>query len=105
MTGQRRTFESSGSSLVQQREMTEAYIASTAHLRSFLGFASGGVSVLLFASLAGRILANSPWALAYTALITNPMKLSFLGPRGPENMDPWVSGGLVVCFFWWSFSI
>lgn len=102
MTGQRRTFESSGSSLVQQRKITEAYIASTAH---FLGSPSGYASGLLFASLAGLVQANSPWALAYTALITNPMKLSFLGPRGPENMDPWVSGGLVVCFFWWSFSI
>lgn len=84
--------------------MTEAYIASTAHLRSFLGSPPGCASGLLFASLAGRVLANSPWESGYTALITTPIKLSFLGPRGPENMDAWVSDGLMVCFFWWSFS-
>ncbi|KXV59937.1 hypothetical protein AD948_07070 [Acetobacter senegalensis] len=65
---------------------------------------SGCASGLLFAPLAGRVRENSPWALGYTALITTPMKLSFLGPRGPDNMDPWVSDGLMVCFFWWLFS-
>ncbi|GAA10118.1 Na+/H+ Antiporter NhaA [Acetobacter tropicalis NBRC 101654] len=79
--------------------MTEAYIASTAHLRPFLGSPSGYASGLLFASLADRVRENSPWESGYTALITTPMKLSFLGPRGPENMDLWVSSGLMILFF------
>ncbi|QBL92857.1 Na(+)/H(+) antiporter NhaA [Komagataeibacter saccharivorans] len=79
--------------------MTKAFIAFTTHLRRFLGSPAGGTSVLLFASLAGLILANSPWALGYRALITTPMTLSFLGVHGPENMDAWVSNGLMTLFF------
>ncbi|GCE88844.1 Na+/H+ antiporter NhaA [Komagataeibacter diospyri] len=79
--------------------MTESFIASAAHIRRFLGSPAGGASVLLLASLAGLVLANSPWALGYTALITTPMKLSFLGTHGPENMDAWVSDGLMTLFF------
>lgn len=86
-------------SLVQQEEMIEVFIASAARLRRFLGSPAGGASVLLLASLAGLVLANSPWASGYTVLITTPMKLSFLGARGPENIDAWVSDGLMTLFF------
>ncbi|MFT8368527.1 MAG: Na+/H+ antiporter NhaA [Acetobacter papayae] len=79
--------------------MTKAFIAFSACLRRYLSSPAGGASVLLLASIAGLVLANSPWALGYTSLITTPMKLSFLGPHGPENIEAWVSDGLMTLFF------
>lgn len=79
--------------------MTEAFFACSAHIRRFLISPAGGASVLLLASIAGLVLANSSWALGYTSLITAPMKLSFLGTHGPENIEAWVSDGLMTLFF------
>lgn len=79
--------------------MTEAFFAFSAHIRRFLISPAGGASVLLLASIAGLVLANSPWALGYTSLITTPMKLSLLGSHGPENIEAWVSDGLMTLFF------
>lgn len=79
--------------------MTEAFFAFSAHIRRFLISPAGGASVLLLASIAGLMLANSSWALGYTSLITTPMKLSLLGSHGPENIEAWVSDGLMTLFF------
>ncbi|MBS0994779.1 Na+/H+ antiporter NhaA [Gluconobacter cerinus] len=79
--------------------MTEASTTAPDHLRHFLNSPAGGASILLLASLAGFSLANSPWALSYTALITAPLSLTCLGARGPENIDAWVSDGLMTLFF------
>ncbi len=79
--------------------MPASPIKLTDRIRRFWSSPAGGASVLLLASLAGFVLANSPWAAGYTALITLPVKLSFLGGRGPENIEAWVSDGLMTLFF------
>ncbi|MBB2200692.1 Na+/H+ antiporter NhaA [Gluconacetobacter tumulisoli] len=79
--------------------MTDVPGTPAARIRRFLRSPSGGASVLLLASLAGFALANSPWASGYTALVTTPVTLSVLGARGPENIDAWVSDGLMTLFF------
>ncbi|ACI52048.1 Na+/H+ antiporter NhaA [Gluconacetobacter diazotrophicus PA1 5] len=79
--------------------MAESVAARVASLRRFLGSPSGGACVLLLASLAGFVLANSPWAAGYTALTTTPLTLSVLGKRGPDTIDAWVSDGFMTLFF------
>ncbi|MCE2576552.1 Na+/H+ antiporter NhaA [Komagataeibacter sp. FNDCR2] len=79
--------------------MPDTPVTFTDRIRRFWSSPAGGASVLLLTSLAGLTLANSPWAAGYTALITLPVKLSFLGARGPENIDAWVSDGLMTLFF------
>lgn len=79
--------------------MSEFSVPSTTHIRRFLASPAGGASVLLLASLLGLVLANSSWASGYGTLITTPMKLPILGERGPENIDAWVSDGLMTLFF------
>ena len=85
--------------LVRQREMEEISTGSTANMRRFLASPAGGASALVLASLLGLLLANSPWASGYSALITTPLTLPILGERGPSNIDAWVSEGLMTLFF------
>lgn len=79
--------------------MTAPFVPAAAHVRRFLKSSAGGASFLLLASLAGFVLANSPWAAGYRTLTTLPLKFSFLGKRGPDNVATWVSDGLMTLFF------
>lgn len=69
------------------------------HIRRFLASSAGGAAVFLLASLLGLVLKNSSWALGYDTLITAPMKLPIVGEQWPENIDAWVSDGLMTLFF------
>ncbi|AHK72337.1 sodium:proton antiporter [Gluconobacter oxydans] len=81
--------------------MTAPFVPATVHVhvRRFLKSSAGGASFLLLASLAGFVLANSPWAAGYRTLTALPLKFSFLGKRGPDNVAAWVSDGLMTLFF------
>ncbi|MFT8520894.1 Na+/H+ antiporter NhaA [Gluconobacter oxydans] len=79
--------------------MTAPFVPAAAHVRRFLKSSAGGAFFLLLASLAGFVLANSPWATGYKTLKTLPLKFSFLGKRGPDNVATWVSDGLMTLFF------
>ncbi|MFT9219978.1 Na+/H+ antiporter NhaA [Gluconobacter oxydans] len=79
--------------------MTAPFVPATAHVRRFLKSSAGGASFLLLASLAGFVLANSPWAAGYRTLTALPLKFSFLGKRSPDNVAAWVSDGLMTLFF------
>ncbi|MFT8346152.1 Na+/H+ antiporter NhaA [Gluconobacter oxydans] len=79
--------------------MTAPFVPAAAHVRRFLKSSAGGAFFLLPASLAGFVLANSPWAAGYRTLTTLPLKFPFLGKRGPDNVAAWVSDGLMTLFF------
>lgn len=79
--------------------MTDTPAPPAMRVRRFLGSPAGGASVLLLASLLGFVLANSPWAAGYAALITTPLQFSLLGAHGPETVGAWVSDGLMTLFF------
>ncbi|AAW62101.1 Na+/H+ antiporter [Gluconobacter oxydans 621H] len=79
--------------------MTAPFVPAAAHVRRFLKSSAGGAFFLLLASLAGFVLANSPWAAGYRTLTTLPLKFPFLGKRGPDNVAAWVSDGLMTLFF------
>lgn len=69
------------------------------YVRACLVSPAGGAIALLLASLAGFALMNSPWSGDYVALTSRPMRISFLGPRGPDTVAAWVSDGLMTFFF------
>lgn len=74
-------------------------MVSAAQLRRFFASPTSGALALLLSSLAGLVLANSPWASGYRALISTSVTLSFRGARAPDTIDAWVSDGLMTLFF------
>ncbi|MBO1325408.1 Na+/H+ antiporter NhaA [Acetobacter sp. TBRC 12305] len=79
--------------------MTERATGILDRARRFRASPAGGASALLLASLAGFVLANSPWAADYASLTTLPLKLSLLGDKAPDTLAAWISDGLMTLFF------
>lgn len=79
--------------------MSESCVAFPERLRRFLRAPAGGASILLLASLAGLVPANTPWAAAYAAPITMPARISFPGDAASSDIGTWISDGLMALFF------
>ncbi|HZO60383.1 MAG TPA: Na+/H+ antiporter NhaA [Solirubrobacterales bacterium] len=70
-----------------------------APLRDFLTTESGGAAVLLGASLAALLWANSPWPDSYESVWTTTLSIR-LGDEGiSQDLRHWVNEGLMTFFF------
>ncbi len=68
-------------------------------LRRYLSTEAGSASLLLAATLAGLVWANSPWSDAYVALWSANASLSVGGWTLLMDLGHWVNDGLMALFF------
>jgi Na+/H+ antiporter NhaA len=68
-------------------------------LRRYLSTESGSASLLLAATLAALVWANSPWSAAYVALWSADASLSVAGWTLSMDLGHWVNDGLMALFF------
>jgi Na+/H+ antiporter NhaA len=70
-----------------------------APLRSFLNTESGGAVVLLGATIAALLWANSPWSDSYESVWTTKLAVSLGGDSISLDLRHWVNQGLMTFFF------
>lgn len=70
-----------------------------AAFRDFLETEAGGAVVLLVATLAALVWANSPWAESYHRFWTTDLSISLGEVRLSLDLAHWVNDGLMVLFF------
>ena len=71
----------------------------TAPLRDFLSTETGGALVLLAATVAALVWANSPWPHSYESVWTTKLSIR-LGSAGiSQDLRHWVNSGLMTFFF------
>ncbi|WP_043634415.1 Na+/H+ antiporter NhaA [Nonomuraea candida] len=68
-------------------------------LRTFLRTEAGSTSVLLAATAAALLWANSPWGDTYEAFWHTPMGISFGDAQFSLDLRHWVNDGLMTVFF------
>ncbi|MEO3813339.1 Na+/H+ antiporter NhaA [Sphaerisporangium sp. B11E5] len=68
-------------------------------MRTFLKTEVGSTSVLLVATLAGLVWANSPWADTYERFWHLTLGISFNGDTFSLDLRHWVNDGLMTVFF------
>ena len=84
---------------------TAAYRGETAApphlavLRSFLQTEAGGAVVLLVATIAALVWANSPWGDAYDSLWATELSIRIGGFSLSHDLGDWVNDGLMTLFF------
>lgn len=70
-----------------------------APVRDFLNTETGGAAVLLGATVAALLWANSPWSSSYESFWTTKLSISFGDAQISETLRQWVSQGLMTFFF------
>src|SRR5688500_13120992 len=70
-----------------------------ATLREFLATEAGGAIVLLAATVAALVWANSPWRDSYAALWDTEISLSAGGFALSHDLGHWINDGLMTLFF------
>src|SRR3954466_4338204 len=70
-----------------------------APLRDFLSTESAGAVVLLAATLAALLWANSPWPDSYESAWTTTLSVSLGGSQISMDLRQWVNEGLMTFFF------
>lgn len=71
-----------------------------APVRDFLSTETGGAMVLLGATIAALLWANSPWSDSYESLWTTKLAITLGGDHGISNdLRHWVNEGLMTFFF------
>jgi Na+/H+ antiporter NhaA len=71
----------------------------TAPVRDFLGTETGSATVLLAATLAALVWANSPWPHSYESLWTTKLGVSLGSSSITLDLRHWVNEGLMTLFF------
>lgn len=71
----------------------------TAPLRSFLATEAGSAGLLLAASLAALIWANSPWGDEYRSLWSTEISVRIGGEALSMDLRHWINDGLMALFF------
>ncbi len=71
----------------------------TAPVRDFLGTETGGASVLLAATIAALLWANSPWSHSYESLWNTRLAITIGGGGIATDLRHWVNEGLMTFFF------
>jgi Na+/H+ antiporter NhaA len=70
-----------------------------APVRSFLSTETGGASVLVVASVAALLWANSPWSHTYETVWTTKLSITIGGSGISADLRHWVNEGLMTFFF------
>jgi Na+/H+ antiporter NhaA len=70
-----------------------------APVRDFLNTESGGAAVLLLASLAALLWANSPWSDSYEDVWTTVLSIRLGSEQFALDLREWVNQGLMTLFF------
>src|SRR5204862_3560579 len=70
-----------------------------APVRDFLGTETGGALVLLAATLAALVWANSPWSDSYESVWTTKLSIRLGDAVLSEDLRQWVNQGLMTFFF------
>jgi Na+/H+ antiporter NhaA len=70
-----------------------------APVRDFLGTETGGATVLLAATVAALVWANSPWPHSYESLWTTKLSVSLGASSITLDLRHWVNEGLMTLFF------
>jgi Na+/H+ antiporter NhaA len=68
-------------------------------VRDFLGTETGGASVLLAATVAALLWANSPWSHSYQEVWTTKLSITIGGGGISTDLRHWVNEGLMTFFF------
>jgi Na+/H+ antiporter NhaA len=68
-------------------------------VRDFLGTETGGAIVLLGATIAALLWANSPWSHSYESLWTTKLAIVLGGSEISADLRHWVNEGLMTLFF------
>jgi Na+/H+ antiporter NhaA len=68
-------------------------------VRDFLGTETGGASVLLAATVAALLWANSPWSHSYESLWTTKLAVTIGSGGISADLRHWVNEGLMTFFF------
>ena len=68
-------------------------------VRRFMGKKSSGAAVLLGATVAALVWANSPWGATYGDFWSTPLNITLGGATLDLNLKHWVNDGLMVFFF------
>ncbi|MGZ4201086.1 MAG: Na+/H+ antiporter NhaA [Thermoleophilaceae bacterium] len=71
----------------------------TAPLRDFLSTETGGALVLLAATVAALVWANSPWPHSYESVWTTKLSIQLGGAGISQDLRHWVNSGLMTFFF------
>jgi Na+/H+ antiporter NhaA len=70
-----------------------------APLRDFLGTETGGAAVLLAATVAALIWANSPWSDSYESVWTTQLSIHLDGGGISRDLRQWINEGLMTFYF------
>jgi Na+/H+ antiporter NhaA len=70
-----------------------------APLREFLGAETGGAAVLLAATVAALVWANSPWRHSYESVWTTTLSVRLGHAEIAQDLRHWVNEGLMTFFF------
>src|SRR4051794_16801785 len=70
-----------------------------APVRDFLGNETGSAAVLLGATIAALVWANSPWSDSYESLWTTKLSIQIGGSGISLDLRHWVNQGLMTFFF------
>ena len=70
-----------------------------APLRDFLRTETGGAAVLLGATVAALVWANSPWSESYESVWTTTLSVQFGGAGISQDLRHWLNEGLMTFFF------
>ena len=71
----------------------------TAPVRSFLSTETGGAAVMLAATVAALVWANSPWPHSYESVWTTKLSIEIGGHGIAADLRTWVNQGLMTLFF------
>src|SRR3954453_17202269 len=67
--------------------------------RDYLSTETGGAAVLLTATIAALVWANSPWRDSYESFWTTELSIHLGGSSIAMNLREWVNQGLMTLFF------
>src|SRR3989442_8417862 len=70
-----------------------------APVRDFLSTETGGAVVLLSATVAALVWANSPWSSSYESSWTTKLSIQLAGSGISMDLRHWVNEGLMTFFF------
>src|SRR5512133_2153248 len=70
-----------------------------APVRDFLSTETGGAVVLLGATVAALVWANSPWSSSYESVWTTKLSIQLGGSGISQDLRHWVNDGLMTFFF------
>src|SRR4051812_27671369 len=68
-------------------------------VRDFLSTETGGAIVLLGATVAALVWANSPWSDSYESVWTTKLSIQVGGSGISQDLRDWVNHGLMALFF------